>query len=111
MKINLDACPFCGGKARITAFTTDENDLQYRLYCETCEVFSPFFGTLEACENWWNNRVFSEKDAKLIVKACGKHEHCAHCEDCRCRDIEDELEDMEHGFMPHPESEYEADPF
>lgn len=103
MKINLDSCPFCGGKARITAFTTDKDDLQFRVYCETCGVSSPFFGTLEACENWWNSRVYSEHRARLI--------HERYCEDCRCRDIEDELEDMEHGFMPHPESEYEGEPF
>lgn len=81
MKINLDACPFCGGKGRITAYTTNESEVKYYVYCETCGVFSPHFDSAAECEGWWNTRVYPERDAKLIQQRYCKHERCNHCFD------------------------------
>lgn len=73
MKINLDACPFCGGKGKITAYTSADSELNFYAYCE-CGAISPHFCTVEECTHWWNTRVFSEKDALLIADAYSKRE-------------------------------------
>lgn len=111
MKINLDECPFCGGHARISGFTTDDYEMKFYVCCEDCGTHSQFFDSLTECENGWNSRVISEKKAKQIHERYCKYEPCEHCEDCGRGEDDPDFADIEHGFMPHPESEYAREPF
>lgn len=113
MKINLDACPFCGGKAGFTSVMTEEDNLEFHPFCTECGASGGYFEDIDAAVNGWNSRVYPEHHAKLIQERYCRHEPC---EGCTCGLDEGEMFpitdtegmdiDLEHGFMPHPEEPF-----
>lgn len=52
--VNLEKCPFCGGKAKIHLYLS-----KYYANCKKCKTFSAPYDTPEQAAAAWNTRAYS----------------------------------------------------
>ena len=64
-KIDLMACPFCGGVAKVNTkhpkLPTGQRDTLFQIECSTrdCGIMTRWWYPLQAAVDTWNNRAYS----------------------------------------------------
>ena len=84
MEEKLEKCPFCKSSAThlmTHSYGIHDEEVEYYIVCNKCEIESPTFETKQEAIDYWNNGVFRDKkdSAKVGYDIKNLYSFCTYC--------------------------------